>query len=129
MADLTAENNTFCQLQEQSILDLSVANPPIVDPPIVGPPGNNRTSGTIDYEPSPGPSTSSVNTSTKRCLKLADPLIFTDGKDSVPVEHWLAKMDRKMIADKNLIDTPKQCMVYVMNWVGRTTFSHLEPRA
>ena len=63
------------------------------------------------------------------CLKLADPPIFTDGKDGVPVEHWLAKMDGKMTADEDLLDTPKCCMVYVMNRVGGTAFSYLEPRA
>ena len=92
VADLTAENNTFRRLQEQAIVD----DAPVTDPPIVGPPGNNGTSGTMDHEPSPGPSATSANTSTnKRCLKLADPPISTDGKDGMPVEHWLAKMDGK----------------------------------
>ena len=125
VADLTAENDTFCRLQEQAIVD----GAPVADPPIVSSPGNNRTSGTIDHEPSLGSSTSSVNISTKRRLKLADPPIFTDGKDGVPVEHWLAKIDGKMTADEDLLDTPKRRMVYVMNRVGGMAFSHLEPRA
>ena len=123
VADLTAENDTFRRLQEQSIV-----NPPeVADPPIVSPHGDNGTSHT--HGASPGPLTSSVNTSTKRRLKLADPPIFTDAKDDVPVEHWLAKIDGKMTADEDLLDTPKHRMVYVMNCVGGTAFSHLEPRA
>ena len=35
----------------------------------------------------------------------------------------------KMTADKDLMDTPKRRMVYVMNRVGGTAFSHLEPHA
>ena len=46
MADLTAKNNTFHQLQEQAIV-----NPPVVDLFIVVPPGNNG-SKTIDHKPS-----------------------------------------------------------------------------
>ena len=60
VADLTAENDTFCRLQEQSI-----ANPPeAANPPIVSPPGNNGTSGTMDHEPSSGLSATLANTST-----------------------------------------------------------------
>ena len=60
VADLTAENDTFRRLQEQSIVNPSKA----ADPPIVSPPGNNGTSGTMDHKPSPGPSATSANTST-----------------------------------------------------------------
>ena len=82
MADLTAENDTFCRLQEQSIV-----NPPeVAVPPIVSPPGNNGTSHT--HEASPGPLATSVDTSTKkRRLKLQDPEKFTNGKDGDPVEY------------------------------------------
>ena len=34
-----------------------------------------------------------------------------------------------MTADEDLLDTPKRRMVYVINCVGGTAFSHLEPRA
>ena len=129
VADLTAENDTFRRLQEQSIV-----NPPEqADSPIVSPPGNNRTSGTIGHEPSPGPSTNltnSANTSTKkRRLKLQDPDKFTNGKDGDPVEYWLSQMRGKMAADDDLYDTPARRMVYVMNRVGGDAFGHLEPRA
>ena len=120
VADFTAENNTFRRLQEQAM----------VNPPIVGPPGNNETSGIMDHEPSPGPSTDSTNTSTKkRRLKLQDPDKFTNGKDGDPVEYWLAQMRSKMAADDDLYDTPARRMVYVMNRVGSEAFGHLEPRA
>ena len=122
VADLTAENDTFRQLQEQAIVD-----PPVVGPPIVDPLGNNGTSGTMDHEPSPGPSTSLVNTSTKRRFKLQDPPVFTDGKEGLPVEYWLAKMKAKMKADGDLMDTPERRMAYVMNRVEGMAFGHLEP--
>ena len=123
VTDLTAENDTLRRLQEQVIVNSSV------DQPIVSPPGNNGTSGTIDHEPSPGPSTSLVNTSTtKRRFKLQDPPVFTDGKEGLPVEYWLAKMKAKMKADGNLMDTPERRMAYVINRVEGMAFGHLEPR-
>ena len=79
---LIAENDTLCRLQKQAI-----DNPPVVNPPIVVSPSNNETSGTIKHEPSLGPWTSLVNTSTKHCFKLQDPSVFTDGKKSLPVKY------------------------------------------
>ena len=122
VADLTAENDTLLRLQEQAIVD----NAPTADPP-----GNNRTSGTMDHEPSPGPSATSANTSTptKRHFKLQDPPVFTDGKKGLPVEYWLAKMKAKMKADGDLMDTPERRMAYVINRVEGMAFGHLEPRS
>ena len=114
VADLTAENDTFRRLQEQAI---------------VNPLGNNRTSGTMDHKPSPGLSTSSVNTSTKRRFKLQNPSVFTNGKEKLPVKYWLAKMKAKMKANGNLMDTLKQRMAYVMNCVEGMAFGHLKPRS
>ena len=84
IADLSAENNTFCQLQEQAIVD----NVLVANLFIVSPPGNNKTSGTIDHELRPSLSVTLANTFTnKHCFKLADPFFFTNSKDSVPVKH------------------------------------------
>ena len=47
----------------------------------------------------------------------------------MPVVEWLAKMKEKMKVEEDLIDTPWRRMAYVMNRVGGTAFSHLEPRA
>lgn len=121
VADVTAENDALRRLQEQ------VA----ADPPIVNPPANNadnRDNERPEQEVSPAPSTDSTRVG-KRRLKLQDPPVLTDGKDSVPVEHWLAKMDGKMTANDDLYDTPARRMVYVMNCVGGTAFSHVEPRS
>lgn len=111
VAALTAENHTLRRAQEQAI----------VDPPVSH--GDNEK-----HEVSPGPSTNSIS-ARKHRLKLQDPPVFTDGKDGLPVEHWLVKMDGKMTADEDLMDTPKRRMVYVMKRVGGTAFDHLEPRA
>ena len=75
VVDLTAENDTLRRLQKQAIVD---------------PLGNNETSKKIDHKLSPNPSASLTNIFTntnKCCLKLTDPSIFTDGKDSGLVKY------------------------------------------
>ena len=67
-------------------------------------------------------------TAKPRCLKLQDPLELTNKKNNVSVEHWLTKIEGKMMADKNLMDTLTKRMVHVMNRVSGKAFSHLEPR-
>ena len=44
------------------------------------------------------------------------------------MEHWLAKIESKMTADKNLMDRSIKHIIYVMNCVGGKTFNYLEPR-
>lgn len=99
----------------------------MVDSPIIILPGNNE-SKTIDHKPSLSFFTNLVNTSiNKHCFKLAELTIFTDSKDGVPDKHWLAKIDKKITANKNLMNTLKSCMVYVINCMSGMAFSYLEP--
>ena len=65
----------------------------------------------------------------KRRFKLQDPPIFTGRRDGLPFIEWLAKMNRKMKIDEDLMDTLWRRMAYVMNCVGGTAFGHLEPCA
>ena len=65
-----------------------------------------------------------------RHFKLQNPLVFTDdGKNDMPIEHWLIKMHAKINVNVDLMNMPMRCMVYIMNCVDDMTFSHLESRA
>ena len=82
------------------------------------------------HKASLGLSTDLTSTNAKKQrLKLQDLLIFTDEKNSVSIKHWLAKIDGKMTVNKNLMNTPKKRIIYVINRMNGTAFSHLEPRA
>ena len=81
------------------------------------------------HKPSLKPSATTSTTAKLHHLKLQDLPKLTDRKNDVPVEHWLAKIEGKMTADQNLMDTPIKHMVYVINCIGDKAFSHLKSRA
>ncbi|MCJ1428754.1 hypothetical protein MMC29_006665, partial [Sticta canariensis] len=130
IAGVTAENDTLRSIVDPPIVDSPIVDLPIVNPPIVNPPIVDLPIVDPLHEPSPGPSNGTVSSSTKkRHAKLQDPLVFTNGKHNMPVEHLLVKMRRKMSANSDLYDTLELHMVYVMNRVEGMAFSHLEPRS
>ena len=126
-ANFAAENETLRQVQKQAIVNSLIADPPIVDLPIVNSPVSHA--GNKQHELSLGPSATISATAKLRCLKLQDPLELTDGKNDVLIEHWLAKIEDEMIADKDLMDTLIKRRVYVMNRVSGKAFSHLKSHA
>ena len=113
-------------MQKQAIINPpgSHANTQVVDPP-----ASYVADKQHKPEASPGFSTGLTVGAQKRCFKLQNPLVFTDRKNDLLVEHWLVKMKGKMTANNDLYDSLARCMVYVMNCVSGLAFGHLEPRA
>ena len=120
---LTAENETLCNLQNQGVIaDLSIVNLFIVNL-FVSHAGNKQ------HKPSLRLSVTISATAKPCCLKLQDLFELINKKSDVFVEHWLAKIESKMTADQDLINTSRKRIVYVINYVGGKAFSHLKPRA
>ena len=81
------------------------------------------------HESSPGPLDNTTSTTSKQRFKLDNPNRFTGDKNSIPIEQWLTQMEGKMTEDKELMDTPKRRIVYVLNRLDGRAFKHVEPCA
>ena len=120
-ADLAAESKNLRTMQGQSIVDFFIVDPSF--------PVNHVANKKKQHKPSSGPSATTSTTAKPRCLKLQNSPKLTDRKNDISVEHWLAKIEDKMTADQDLMDTSIKRIIYVMNRIDGKAFSHPEPRA
>ena len=70
---------------------------------------------------------STISQKEKRPMKLPDPPVFFDGKEP-NIDHWLAKMRSKLLANEDHMPTEILRKAYVENRVNGDAMRHIEAR-